>query len=191
VSILKVTSDGHYERVSGTSLGGGTFTGLCQSLLQRPFDVARALSESGDARNVDMAVGDIYGGHHEPFGLSPTTLASSFGKCGSLKNGRDASVSDGDIARSLLVMITQNIGQVAFLNARRHETRHIFFCGNFIRRNELASRKLAYAIDYWSKGEMEAQFLNHEGYFGAIGAYLGGIKTPRYSPNSSGVTFPV
>ena len=25
---------------------------------------------------------------------------------------------------------------------------------------------------YWSKGEMEALFLEHEGYFGALGAFL-------------------
>ena len=28
---------------------------------------------------------------------------------------------------------------------------------------------LAYAMDYWSKGTLKALFLEHEGYFGAMG----------------------
>lgn len=31
---------------------------------------------------------------------------------------------------------------------------------------------LAYAMDYWSKGTMKALFLEHEGYFGAVGCLL-------------------
>jgi type II pantothenate kinase len=83
-----------------------------------------------------------------------------------------SNVRDEDIARALLVMITQNIGHVAYLNARRVDTKRIYFCGNFLRRNEIASRQLAHAIDFWSKSEMEAQFFHHEGFFGALGAFL-------------------
>ena len=32
---------------------------------------------------------------------------------------------------------------------------------------------LSYAIDFWSKGLMKAYFLRHEGYLGALGAFLG------------------
>lgn len=31
---------------------------------------------------------------------------------------------------------------------------------------------LAYAMDYWSKGTLKALFLEHEGYFGALGCLL-------------------
>lgn len=31
---------------------------------------------------------------------------------------------------------------------------------------------LSYAIDYWSEGEKQAYFLRHEGYLGAVGAFL-------------------
>lgn len=31
---------------------------------------------------------------------------------------------------------------------------------------------LAYAMDYWSKGTLKALFLQHEGYFGAVGCLL-------------------
>ncbi len=31
---------------------------------------------------------------------------------------------------------------------------------------------LSYAIKFWSKGEKKAYFLRHEGYLGAVGAFL-------------------
>lgn len=31
---------------------------------------------------------------------------------------------------------------------------------------------LSFAIRFWSKGEKEAFFLRHEGYLGAVGAFL-------------------
>lgn len=31
---------------------------------------------------------------------------------------------------------------------------------------------LSYAIRFWSKGEKQAYFLRHEGYLGAVGAFL-------------------
>lgn len=31
---------------------------------------------------------------------------------------------------------------------------------------------LSYAIKFWSKGEKQAYFLRHEGYLGAVGAFL-------------------
>ena len=31
---------------------------------------------------------------------------------------------------------------------------------------------LAYAMEYWSQGDMKALFLQHEGYFEALGAML-------------------
>jgi pantothenate kinase len=77
-----------------------------------------------------------------------------------------------DLARALLLMVTNNIGQVAYLNAKLHKTPRIYFVGNFLRRNMISQRRLSYAIHYWSKGEMEALFLEHEGYFGALGAFL-------------------
>ncbi|KAF4314788.1 hypothetical protein G195_011207, partial [Phytophthora kernoviae 00238/432] len=172
VSILKVSSETQYERVSGTSLGGGTFLGLCQALSKlRSFDEAMDASVEGDSNAVDMTVGDIYGtAGYEQFQLKPDTVASSFGKAGARRLPQPP--RDADLARSLLFMITQNLGQLAFLNARRVQTKRIYFSGNFLRRNELACRQLAYAIDFWSNGEMQAQFFRHEGFFGALGTFL-------------------
>ncbi|GMF55433.1 unnamed protein product [Phytophthora fragariaefolia] len=172
VSILKISGETQYERVSGTSLGGGTFLGLCRALSKlRTFDEAMDASVEGDSNEVDMTVGDIYGtAGYEQFQLKPDTVASSFGKAGARRLPHPP--RDADLARSLLFMITQNLGQLAFLNARRVETKRIYFSGNFLRRNELACRQLAYAISFWSKGDMQAQFFHHEGFFGALGTFL-------------------
>lgn len=62
--------------------------------------------------------------------------------------------------------------QVAYLNAKLFNTRRIYFVGNFLRHNHLSGQQLSFAIDYWSSGEMEALFLEHEGYCGALGSFL-------------------
>lgn len=72
---------------------------------------------------VDMLVGDIYGRGYSKFQLSSNTLASSFGKVGGMEapGAPGSGVGEEDLARSLLVMITMNIGQVSrcFVAIRR------------------------------------------------------------------------
>ncbi|OWZ13627.1 Pantothenate kinase [Phytophthora megakarya] len=170
VSVLYVKGPGEYERVSGSSIGGGTYWGLCRLMTHcESYDEALDLCVHGSNQTVDMSVGDIYGGAYDKFNLPASTVACSFGKMISVS--RD-SVSEADLARSLLVMITQNIGQVAFLNATLYKTKNIFFVGNFLRHNKISSRTLSYAINFWSNGAMEARFCKHEGYLGALGAFL-------------------
>lgn len=40
---------------------------------------------------------------------------------------------------------------------------------------------VSFAIRYWSKGSVEALFLRHEGYLGAIGAFLKGTEDQGHS----------
>lgn len=72
------------------------------------------MASKGESDKVDMLVGDIYGRGYSKFQLSSKTLASSFGKIGGMEAPRatDSGVQEEDLARSLLVMITMNIGQV-------------------------------------------------------------------------------
>lgn len=49
VSILKVNSPNEFERVSGSSIGGGTFWGLCKLLTNiESFDEVQNLSHNGE-----------------------------------------------------------------------------------------------------------------------------------------------
>lgn len=175
VSILRVDGPRQHERVSGSTIGGGTYWGLCRLLTgSDSFSDVLNLAMKGDPSKVDMMVGDIYGKNSdalEKIGLPSDIVASSFGKLVAKQNPSE-DVKEEDLARALLLMVTNNIGQVAHLNARLHNTARIYFVGTFLQHNTISQQRLAHAIDYWSKGEMEAQFLEHEGYFGALGAFL-------------------
>ncbi|XP_047518251.1 pantothenate kinase 3 isoform X2 [Pieris napi] len=171
VSMLVVSSPLDYSRVSGTSLGGGTFLGLCCLLTGcSSFEEAIALAASGDNTTVDKLVRDIYGGDYERFHLRGDLVASSFGQMCSAD--RRAKVSREDLARATLVTITNNIGSIARLCASNQNIQRVVFCGNFLRVNPLSMKLLSYAMSYWSKGALKALFLEHEGYFGAVGCLL-------------------
>ena len=109
VSILSVKGPDDYKRVYGTSLGGGTFLGLCCLLTGcNTFEEAMALAAKGDNRKADKLVRDIYGGDYERFGLSGDIVASSFGQMNLAEKRKDAKPED--LARATLVTITNNIG---------------------------------------------------------------------------------
>ena len=181
VSVLKVDSATSYERVSGSSLGGGTFWGLCRLLTKASsFEEAMALSVKGKSANVDMLVGDIYGRDYEMIGLQSDIIASSMGRAIS---GRSDNMSDADIISSLLRLTCNNIAQIAHLNALRFNLDHIYFGGYFIRENSVSMESISFAIRYWSEGKMKANFLLHDGFLGALGAFMhngddGGSEVP-------------
>lgn len=269
VSIVKVTAHDQFERVSGSSLGGGTFWGLSRMLLDcNSFDDVINLTNIGDNSNVDMLVGDIYGRSYHSLGLDASVIAASFGKATmrsdhqtpsassdfqsirahhttdasppsfwtNLKNRIRRAVSGTtalwmhafsavppigyilhkfglstdlmieeitatedsanchgptsasqrptsaqatrnqfrpqDIALALLRMVSYNIGQIAHLNARVHGLERIYFGGNFVRNHPYTIADISFAVNFWSGGKMEALFLRHDGYLGAIGAFI-------------------
>ncbi|KAI7503627.1 pantothenate kinase 4 [Hortaea werneckii] len=213
VSMVKVSGPSQYQRIGGTSLGGGTLWGLLSLLTgARNFDDMLAMADQGENGSVDLLVGDIYGEGmgYEKIGLSERTIASSFGKV--LKRKREAErraedgsglsngdvnrskfdgdaagdeeapqanlIGDGrmfkpeDISRSLLYAISNNIGQIAYLQSEKHDLQRIYFGGSFIRGHHQTIHTLSFAIKFWSKGSKQAFFLRHEGYLGAVGAFL-------------------
>lgn len=80
--------------------------------------------------------------------------------------------SDADISRSLLYAISNNIGQIAYLQSEKHSLSTIYFGGSFIRGHRQTMNTLSYAIKFWSNGQKKAYFLRHEGYLGSVGAFL-------------------
>ncbi|XP_055825432.1 pantothenate kinase 2 [Solanum dulcamara] len=173
VSMIKVDGDGQFQRVSGTNVGGGTYWGLGRLLTKcKSFDELLELSQRGDNRTIDMLVGDIYGGmDYSKIGLSASTIASSFGKTVS-ENKDLEDYKPEDISLSLLRMISYNIGQIAYLNALRFGLKRIFFGGFFIRGHAYTMDTISFAVQFWSKGDAQAMFLRHEGFLGALGAFM-------------------
>ncbi|KAK5106566.1 hypothetical protein LTS08_000686 [Lithohypha guttulata] len=194
VSMIKVSGPRQFQRVGGTSLGGGTFWGILSLLTgARTFDEMLAMADRGDNAGVDLLVGDIYGtgygANTNITGLKSTTIASTFGKVFKKKRAAERNAEDGeglakenpeelngfcieDMSRSLLFAISNNIGQIAYLQSEKHALKHIYFGGSFIRGHAQTMNTLSYAIKFWSKGEKQAYFLRHEGYLGAVGAFL-------------------
>ena len=76
-------------------------------------------------------------------------------------------------------MVVVNISQIAVLNAKYHKTDTIYFCGSFLRNSDYTQfvlEKLSWAINFWSENKIQALFLNHDYYLGAMGAMLSGIE---------------
>lgn len=220
VSMIKVSGPDSFERIGGSSLGGGTLWGLLSLLTPaKSFDEMLDHSSKGDNTKVDMLVGDIYGQGYGRIGLKATTIASTCGKVFSIQkqheinarrnhiahasqNGQ-TSATNGyhtrqgpeftnarpdipetndtpkfateDLSRSLLFAISNNIGQIALLHAQHHGIQNIYFGGSFIRGHSQTMNTLSYGFRFWSKSLSntgKAYFLRHEGYLGAVGAFL-------------------
>ena len=77
-----------------------------------------------------------------------------------------------DMSRSLLYAISNNIGQIASLQSEKHSLRDIYFGGSFLRGHTQTMNTLSYAVKFWSQGQKQAYFLRHDGYLGAVGAFL-------------------
>lgn len=200
VSMIKVSGPKEFQRIGGTSLGGGTLWGLLSLITgARSFDDMLAMADKGDNTAVDMLVGDIYGTGYSKIGLKADTIASSFGKVYKMKRQAEKEAEDGshlppsddtasddseenatlrnpfkpeDVSRSLLYAVSYNIGQIAYLQSCKHDLEHIYFGGSFIRGHRQTMNTLSYAIRFWSNNEKQAYFLRHEGYLGAVGAFL-------------------
>jgi type II pantothenate kinase len=71
-----------------------------------PFIDMLEISKTGDNKNVDLLVGDIYGQDYSKLGLKSSRIASSFGKVFKKGTRQDkGSFMSGDIAKSLLFMV--------------------------------------------------------------------------------------
>ena len=169
VSIIRVNGDDSYERVTGTSLGGGTFWGLVKMLTGvTNFDEIEDMSDAGDNKNVDLIVEDIYGGNYEAVGLASYVIASNFGKVGTNTSNHP---TNNDVVKALLYMISDNICQIAYLSIKNElSIKNVYFTGSFTNIGPVLWKKLSYGIEFWSDAKIQAKFLKHEGYFGAIGA---------------------
>ncbi len=145
-----------------------------------------------------MLVKDIYGdrNNYQSLGLPPDIIASTFGKA--IHHPKASSeFTDADKARSLLYMISNDIGQISSLYAMLHkvsfhtnvfpcvirsieyvsQVKTIFFGGFFLRHHPVSMHTVSFSVNFWTKGEVQAMFLRHEGYLGAIGAFLRGAES--------------
>ena len=186
VSMIKVTKPGPdgFERIGGSSLGGGTLWGLLSLLTDaKDYNEMLEMAQNGDNENIDLLVGDIYGTNYNKIGLKANHIASSFAKVFKKLRFNNKTMTPAeklaqfrqeDIARSLLFSVSNNIGQIAYLHALRFNLKRIYFGGSYISGHMQTIHTLSYAVNFWSKGDMESYFLRHEGYLGSVGAFMMG-----------------
>ncbi|CCK70684.1 pantothenate kinase KNAG_0F00120 [Huiozyma naganishii CBS 8797] len=89
---------------------------------------------------------------------------------------RNKKFQNEDICKSLLYAVSNNIGQIAYLQAKIHNVKKVYFGGSYIRGHLTTMNTLSYAINFWSDGSKQAFFLKHEGYLGAVGAFLSALE---------------
>lgn len=208
VSMIKVTGPGPdgFERIGGSSLGGGTLWGLLSLLTDaNDYNEMLEMAQRGNNENIDLLVGDIYGSNYNKIGLKSSHIASSFAKVfkklrfksdpnkdnalnGSLRltpAEKLAQFRPEDIARSLLYLISNNIGQISYLQALRFGLKRIYFGGSYISGHKQTIHTLSYAVNFWSHGDMNSYFLRHEGYLGSVGAFMMGPNCETLKNNES------
>ncbi|KAH6975152.1 type II pantothenate kinase [Ilyonectria sp. MPI-CAGE-AT-0026] len=195
VAFLKVSNENTCDQVGGTSLGGGTLTGLLSILTSTlSFDEMLDRAEQGDNAKVDKLIGDIYGTDYNGIGMKKTAIASSFGKVFNMRRVEEPeqnqrggvepetnpnqslsdahNIPEADVCRSLVFAIFNNIGQLSNLHSELHNITDVYFGGPFIRGHHQTIQTLNIALNYYSKGQKRAYFLTHEDSIGAIGAFL-------------------
>lgn len=113
VSVLKVSSKSHIERMTGSLMGGATLIGLSKLLTGVDnYNLIMNLAEAGDNSLIDLIVRDIHSDDKTlPNYKDNDIIASSFGK---IINPNKKHKKE-DICKSLLLMVCYHIAQLAFL----------------------------------------------------------------------------
>jgi len=205
VSFHFVKAPNESYRIGGSTLGGGTLMGLNRMLneeVKRPEEAVLKASE-GDNSNVDMLVGDIYGGDYDAISLPKDLIASSFGKCqrlshphivpgtqstdrfmeaeglsGSEAEDEEQPVGENDISRALLTMVAFNVTQLAYFNSVIYQCDRLVFVGYYFKDFEFLAA-LQHSLSYWSDNTKEAIFFKQAHWLGAIGAMVKGCRGQR------------
>uniref|UniRef100_A0A0G4HPI6 Pantothenate kinase n=1 Tax=Chromera velia CCMP2878 TaxID=1169474 RepID=A0A0G4HPI6_9ALVE len=141
VSVLRVNGPKDFVRVTGTCIGGGTVLGLSHILFgAESFDEVVRLSEKGTTE-LDLTVRDLLGDSAGSGTLPANKTASSFGRvymkgvsktCEELRR----SIKREDLARSLIHMVSFNLGYIAYLVARIQNVHRVFFAGKYLNNHE-------------------------------------------------------
>lgn len=164
--ILKTES---FKHLGGTALGGGLFMGLLKLLFNmNNFREAIKLASKGNRNNVDLKVSDIYDPEDDRVdSIFREFNAASFGKI--VDDFDINSAQKADVLNSLINIIGENIGIIAYQMAKNNDIDNIVFCGGFLKDNKVLKRILSLLCRV---NNIKATFLKNSEFCGAIGALL-------------------
>jgi len=147
------------EHVGGTGVGGGTILGLSKRLLRiDDFVVVEEKASRGDARMVDLTVGDIVGG---PIGIVPAeATASNFGRLAS-------EAAEDDVAAGIFNMVSQVIGLLAAMAAKAYNLEEDVILAGRVVRSRIVSENIRRTMELFG---VEAYVPSNCEYCTAFGA---------------------
>ena len=150
------------ERILGSGMGGGTFTGLGSLLTQvRDYQQLTVLAQEGNKGNVDMIVKDIYESAESP--INGDLTAANFAK------GKKINHTEADRLAALANMIAETIVLLTSQAAAIHQVKSAVIIGSAMVGNPLLKNNLE---SYMNMVGLSTVFLEKGEYCGAIGAYL-------------------
>lgn len=122
-ALVHAKSDGTFDYLGGTGIGGGTLMGLSEKLIgMKDIDHIIELASEGDLSKVDLRVSDITKKDVHP-GLSADLTAANFGRISDI-------AGKSDLALGLVNMIFETIAMMAIFAARGKGVRDIVLTGN-------------------------------------------------------------
>lgn len=150
------------ERILGSGMGGGTFTGLGSLLTQvQDYQQLTVLANEGNKRKVDILVKDIYETADGP--INGELTAANFAK------GKKQNHTEADRLASLSNMIAETIVLLTSQAATINQVKRAVIIGSAIVGNPSFKMALEY---YMNMVGLTPVFLEKGEYCGAIGAYL-------------------
>jgi type II pantothenate kinase len=151
-----------YERILGSGVGGGIFTGLGTILTnEEDFYRLTQLAHEGNKGMVDLLVKDIYESDEPP--IDGNLTAANFAKGDRLKH------SGADRMAALSNLIVETIVLLTLQTAAIHNTKEIVFIGSTLIGNTSLKEGLEY---YMNMLGFTSSFLPNGEYCGALGAFL-------------------
>jgi type II pantothenate kinase len=150
------------DRILGSGMGGGTFTGLGSLLTKvKDYQLLTVLAEEGNKGNVDMLVSDIYETADSP--IQGDLTAANFAK------GKRHTHKEADRLASLSNMIAETIVLLTSQAAAIHQVKSVVIIGTAI----IGNPSLKHGLEtYLNMLGLRTVFLEKGEYCGAIGAYL-------------------
>ena len=157
-----------YIRSGGTGVGGVTIIGLTKYLTNIDhFEDVIPLTKVGSRKELDITVGDIYGGILSPIDNSLT--ASNFGKAAISESKYNSS----DILATIQGLVGEVVTALSLQFAETKNIKHIIYIGSTLCNNVQLQHIISSYTEYQNKTPI---FLQDGGNSGAIGALLHATK---------------
>ncbi|PFH37606.1 fumble protein [Besnoitia besnoiti] len=191
VSILKATGPSSFVRITGTCIGGGTVLGLARLLFHaKTFKQVVKLSERGTDL-LDLKVGDLFGDAAGSRCLPADTLASSFGRLYLMTFQEDGNLlrknlRKEDIARSLIHMVSYNLGYLAYLVGTAHGVRRIFFAGKYINNHAFTMESITHGVNFYMRQYDAASSASIPACLNRCNSSLGGSAAASMAGDAAG-----